>query len=139
MIDWWGVTFKALRIRGASTVLAVFSYHCWLACDMGRRLSSDTDGAGVATTLSPRSDAGVRWLGGRTDAADHDRTDTELGEGGAATHVQFTPPQRGAVDDAGNLYVLETDSHCIQKVPAPTGVITTQPGVRDQPSEALTV
>jgi hypothetical protein len=50
------------------------------------------------------------------------------GDGAAATSATLTLPQGIAVDTAGNLFIADTGNHCIRKVDASTGVITTVAG-----------
>jgi trimeric autotransporter adhesin len=49
------------------------------------------------------------------------------GDGGLAVRASLNNPEEVAVDGAGNLYIADTDNHCIRKVSA--NVITTVAGV----------
>jgi hypothetical protein len=50
------------------------------------------------------------------------------GDGGKATAAQLNQPFHCALDKAGNLYVAEAFNHCIRKIDAATGLITTVAG-----------
>ena len=49
------------------------------------------------------------------------------GDGGPATEARLRGPRSIAVDASGNIYVGDTESHCIRKV-NPSGIITTVAG-----------
>lgn len=55
-------------------------------------------------------------------------TQSDGGDGGAATDAQLNYPNGVAVDRSGNLYIADTENHRIRKVTASTGVITTVAG-----------
>ena len=50
------------------------------------------------------------------------------GDGGLATQAGLNNPSRVAVDEAGNLFIADSDNHRIRKVDAITGVITSVAG-----------
>ena len=50
------------------------------------------------------------------------------GDGGAATSATLNSPYGVAVDSSGNLYIADRDNHCIRKVDATTGNISTVAG-----------
>ena len=50
------------------------------------------------------------------------------GDNGSATAAQLDSPQGLALDAANNLYIADTHSHCIRKITASTGIITTIAG-----------
>ncbi len=50
------------------------------------------------------------------------------GDSGPATSASLYHPFSVAVDDAGNLYIADTDNHRVRKVAAGTGIITTIAG-----------
>jgi streptogramin lyase len=50
------------------------------------------------------------------------------GDGGKATSADLNQPFHCALDKDGNLYVAEAFNHCIRKIDAATGVITTVAG-----------
>ena len=50
------------------------------------------------------------------------------GDGGLATAAHLSEPFMCAFDAQGNLYVAEATNHCIRRVDASTGVITTIAG-----------
>jgi streptogramin lyase len=50
------------------------------------------------------------------------------GDGGKATRAELNQPFNCALDKRGNLYIAEAFNHCIRKVDAATGVITTVAG-----------
>ncbi|MBN2106078.1 MAG: thrombospondin type 3 repeat-containing protein [Deltaproteobacteria bacterium] len=52
------------------------------------------------------------------------------GDGGAATAAELRYPLGTAIDSSGNLYIADTNNHCIRKVAA-NGVITTVAGTGD--------
>jgi len=50
------------------------------------------------------------------------------GDGGLATSANLSNPECVAVDQTGNLYIADTDNHCIRKVTIATSIITTVAG-----------
>ena len=52
------------------------------------------------------------------------------GEGGPATSAIFDKPFGVAVDTSGNIYIADTNNHCIRQVDATTGNVTTVAGNR---------
>ncbi len=50
------------------------------------------------------------------------------GDGGPAVDAALSAPEGLALDASGNLYIADRDNHCIRKVDATTGVITTVAG-----------
>src|SRR6516165_3919994 len=50
------------------------------------------------------------------------------GDGGKATDAQLNQPFHCAFDKRGNLYIAEAFNHCIRKIDAETGVISTVAG-----------
>jgi sugar lactone lactonase YvrE len=54
---------------------------------------------------------------------------------GAGAAARFTKPTGVAVDGAGNVYVADTDQHCIRKI-SPAGVVTTLAGNPGQAGSA---
>jgi len=50
------------------------------------------------------------------------------GDGGAATSASLSSPYGVIVDSTGNLYIADSYNHCIRKVAAGTGIITTVAG-----------
>ncbi|HEV8501672.1 MAG TPA: hypothetical protein VGR63_08835, partial [Casimicrobiaceae bacterium] len=59
------------------------------------------------------------------------------GDGGLATRAQLNArPGAVAVDAAGNLFIADSESHCIRKVDAATQMISTVVGVCGTPSPA---
>lgn len=54
-----------------------------------------------------------------------------FGDGGPATAANLSSPAAVTLDAAGNLYIADTDNHCVRKVSAGTGVITTVAGYGD--------
>ncbi len=52
------------------------------------------------------------------------------GDGAAATEAELRYPLGTAVDSSGNLYIADTNNHCIRKVAA-NGTITTVAGTGD--------
>ena len=51
------------------------------------------------------------------------------GDGGPATSAELFFPNSVALDAAGNLYLADLSNHCVRKVAASTGIITTAAGV----------
>jgi sugar lactone lactonase YvrE len=54
------------------------------------------------------------------------------GDGGPATTAEISFPYGLAVDASDNLYIADTDNHCIRKVNAKSGIITTVAGTGAQ-------
>jgi len=50
------------------------------------------------------------------------------GDGGQATAAQLNSPRGVAVDSAGNVYISDFSAHCVRKIDATTGVVTTVAG-----------
>jgi len=50
------------------------------------------------------------------------------GDGGVATSARLNSPSAIEFDDAGNLYIADTENHRIRRVAAGTGIITTVAG-----------
>ena len=50
------------------------------------------------------------------------------GDGGRAVRARLHNPAAVAVDGEGNLYIADTDNHCVRRVD-PTGIITTVAGI----------
>ena len=55
-------------------------------------------------------------------------TQGHSGDGGLATNAELYQPDGVAVDDAGNLYIADTNNHRIRKVAVGTGTISTVAG-----------
>ncbi len=51
-----------------------------------------------------------------------------FGDGGPATRAELSRPQGVAVDEAGNLYIADTQNCAVRKVSAATGLLTTIAG-----------
>jgi hypothetical protein len=51
------------------------------------------------------------------------------GDGGAATSALLNAPQGIALDPSGNLYIADTNNHCVRKVTESTGIIRRISGV----------
>lgn len=77
--------------------------------DTGNHRVRKVDPEGVITTVAGTGDRGY------------------AGDGGDATDAQLNRPNDIAVDDEGNLFIADTDNHCVRQV-APDGVITTLAG-----------
>lgn len=50
------------------------------------------------------------------------------GDGGPAIHARFNEPYGIAVDRAGNIYVADRHNHCVRRVDAASGMVTTFAG-----------
>jgi sugar lactone lactonase YvrE len=50
------------------------------------------------------------------------------GDGGPATKARLNQPFHASMDRRGNLYIADTANHCVRKVDARTGIITTMAG-----------
>jgi DNA-binding beta-propeller fold protein YncE len=50
------------------------------------------------------------------------------GDGGSATRARFNEPYGIAVDKAGNLYIADRHNHCVRRVDAASGIVTTLAG-----------
>jgi DNA-binding beta-propeller fold protein YncE len=50
------------------------------------------------------------------------------GDGGPATRARFNEPYGIAVDNAGNIYVADRHNHCVRRVDATSGIVTTFAG-----------
>jgi hypothetical protein len=55
--------------------------------------------------------------------------DTYAGDGGLATLASIRKPRGIVFDVTGNLYIADTDNHCIRRVDGATGIITTVAGI----------
>ena len=55
------------------------------------------------------------------------------GDNGPATAAQLDSPQGLALDPSNNLYIADTHNHCIRKITATTGIITTIAGTGSTP------
>ncbi|MCI0684598.1 MAG: hypothetical protein L0Y71_21015 [Gemmataceae bacterium] len=55
------------------------------------------------------------------------------GDGGAAKQAVFAGPKGIRCDDAGNIYVVDCENHCIRKIDAKTNIVTTVAGGRKGP------
>ena len=53
------------------------------------------------------------------------------GDDGQATEANIEWPKGLCVDASGNILIADTDNHCIRKVDASTGIITTIAGTPD--------
>ena len=51
------------------------------------------------------------------------------GDGGPAAQARFNEPYGIAVDDAGNIFVADRHNHCVRRIDATTGVVTTFAGI----------
>ena len=51
------------------------------------------------------------------------------GDGGSAMSARLSKPQDVALDSNGNLFIADMDNHCIRRVDAVTGIITTYAGI----------
>jgi sugar lactone lactonase YvrE len=54
--------------------------------------------------------------------------DTYAGDGGLAIDADLRKPRGLYVDPSGNIYIADTDNHCVRKIDAETGIITTVAG-----------
>src|SRR6266478_4884137 len=50
------------------------------------------------------------------------------GDGGPATRARFNEPYGIVVDEAANVYVADRHNHCVRRVDAATGIVTTFAG-----------
>jgi hypothetical protein len=75
--------------------------------DTGNNVIRKVDGTGVITTVAGNGTAGY------------------AGDDGLATAAELNGPSGVAVDEAGNIYIADTDNNRIRKVSAATGIITT--------------
>jgi hypothetical protein len=89
------------------------------------------DGAGN-TYICEREGNAIRKVDGKgiistiagTGAAGYD------GDGGPAVKATFRGPKAIRCDQAGNIFVVDTENHAIRKIDAKTGVVTTVAGGR---------
>lgn len=58
----------------------------------------------------------------------HTITGSNFGDGVTVTGAPLSTTRGVAVDSAGNIYIADSNHHCIRKVTAATGVITTVAG-----------
>jgi sugar lactone lactonase YvrE len=58
---------------------------------------------------------------------------TYFGDNVQATDASLNGPEAVALDGLGNLYIADTQNHCIRKVDGATGIITTVAGTPTQP------
>ena len=69
--------------------------------------------------------AGVTIDPGDIETVAGNGTDDFCGDDGSATSACLHSPSGVAVDEAGNIYIADTDNHCIRRVDAALGTITT--------------
>lgn len=84
--------------------------------EAGNRVIRKITSAGVVTTL-----AGLAGVSGNTD--------------GAGANARFNSPGGVALDAAGNLYVVDANSHVVRKI-TPAGVVSTLAGFAGSPGIA---
>jgi len=54
--------------------------------------------------------------------------DDYSGDDGPATDAELRKPRGLYIDTSGNIYIADTDNHCVRKIDAETGIITTVAG-----------
>ena len=82
----------------------------YIADSLNSRIRLVMKGTGIITTVAGKGGKGY------------------TGDGGQATSAELGQPRSVVVDAAGDLYIADTDNHCIRKVTKSTGVITTVAG-----------
>ena len=89
---------------------------------------TDADGASVTDTVTVT----VLWSEVTYTITTIAGTDSASGDGGPATEALLTFPYSVAVDEAGNLYIADSENHRIRKVDAESGIITTFAGTGEE-------
>jgi hypothetical protein len=114
-----GIGWKGYSGDGGPAISATLDNPCGVAVDTSENMYiADTenhcirkvDTLGIITTM-----AGIGDHGGYS------------GDGGSATSAKLDKPQGVMVDASGNIYIADTDNHCIRKVDT-LGIITTVAG-----------
>jgi WD40 repeat protein len=88
--------------------------HMYIVSTHGQRVRRVDKDTGVLTTV-----AGTTAFGG---------SGTFSGDGGPATDAGLSDPRGAVIDEAGTMYIVDTNNHRIRKVDGVTGLITTVAG-----------
>lgn len=105
-----GAAATAARLSGPQDIAVDTFGNVYIADAAGHRIRKITATTGVISTI-----AGIGTVG-------------YSGDGGAALSARFSSPIGIAVDNAGNIYVSDVGNHCIRKITASTGIISTVAG-----------
>ena len=89
---------------------------------------TDADGASATDTVTVT----ILWSEVTYTITTIAGADAASSDGGAATEAFLNFPYSLAVDDAGNLYVADTENHRVRRVDAETGIITTFAGTGEE-------
>ncbi|WP_165418428.1 hypothetical protein [Dyella amyloliquefaciens] len=99
-----------IEVSGPSGIAVDQTGNLYIAQDGGHRVIKVAAATGMATVVAGNGQPGYR------------------GDGGPAVNAQLNSPRGIAVDHSGQLYITDTFNHCIRKVDAQTGIITTIAG-----------
>lgn len=105
-----GAAATAARLSGPQDVALDTFGNVYIADAAGHRIRKITATTGVINTIAGTGAVGY------------------TGDGGTALSARFSSPIGIAVDNAGNIYLSDVGNHCIRKITASTGIISTVAG-----------
>jgi len=105
-----GSAATAARLSGPQDIAVDTFGNVYIADAAGHRIRKITATTGVISTIAGTGTVGYS------------------GDGGAALSARFSSPIGIALDKEGNIYVSDVGNHCIRKITASTGLISTVAG-----------